>query len=92
MKHHTTLSKKERYIDIDYDDLQYQGISDISQSIYPIVIDKYYETELIASTFDKNCERYRINGDKSKELAFNEYLNNARLNVKELIDKKKDPS
>ena len=57
--------------------------------IYPIVIDKYYEPELIASAFDKNYERYRIDGDKSKELAFHEYLNIVRLNVKELIEKNK---
>ena len=57
--------------------------------IDPIVIDKHYEPELIASAFDKNYERYQINGDENKELSFNEYLNIVRANFKELIDKKK---
>ena len=88
IKHHNFLSKEEPYMDIDYYDLQYQSTTDISQLIHPIVIDKYYEPELIASAFDKNYERYQINGDKNKELSFNEYLNIVRANVQELIDKK----
>ena len=89
IKHHNSLSKKEKYMDVNYDDVQYQGISDISQLIHPIIIDKYYEPELIAGAFDKKYERYQINGDKNKELSFNENLNMIRPNVKELIDKKR---
>ena len=87
IKHDNFLSKKEPYMDIDYYDLQYQSITDISQLIHPIVIDKHYEPELIASAFHKNSERYQINSDKNKELSFNEYLNIVRENFKELIDK-----
>ena len=76
-------------MDIDYDNLPYQGISDISQLVYPMVIDKYYEPELVNSSFNSNCERYRINGDKNKEISLNEYLNAVRPNIKELVDKKR---
>ena len=87
IKHDTFLSKKEPYMDIDYYDLHYQSITDISQLIHSIVIDKHYEPELIPSAFHKNYERYQINGDEKKELSFNEYLNIVRANVQELIDK-----
>ena len=89
IEHHNSLSKKEKYMDIDYDNLPYQGNSDISQLVYPMVIDKYYEPELVNSSFNSNCERYRINGDKNKEISFNEYLNAVRPNIKELVDKKR---
>ena len=89
IEHHNSLSKEEKYMDIDYDNLPYQGISDISQLVYPMVIDKYYEPELVNSSFNSNCERYRINSDKNKEISFNEYLNAVRPNIKELVDKKR---
>ena len=75
-------------MDLNYDDLQYQGISDIKHTLDIINIDSYYEPELIASAFDKHYERYRINGDKDKELSLNAYLNAVRQNVVELITKK----
>ena len=56
-------------MDLNYDDLHYQGISDIKNTLNVINIDSYYEPELIASAFDKHYERYRINGDKNKELS-----------------------
>ena len=76
-------------MDIDYDDLQYRGISDISYSFYPIVLDKYYEPELIDCAFDDDYETYRINGDKNKELSLNDYLNTVRSNVENLSTRKK---
>ena len=78
-------------MDLNNDDVQYEGITNISQLIHLVIIDKYYEPELVASAFDKNYERHQINGDKNKELSFNEYLNMIRPNVKDSIDKKKDP-
>ena len=39
-------------MDLDCHDLQYQGISDIKNTLNVINIDSYYEPELIASAFD----------------------------------------
>ena len=61
-------------MDLNYDDLQNHGLSDIKSTLDIIDIDSYYEPELIGSTFDKYYERYRINGDKNKELSLNAYL------------------
>ena len=57
VKQHNSSSKKERYMDLDYDDLQYQGISDFSNLIYPISINLYYELELLHSSFDRGYEK-----------------------------------
>ena len=38
IKHHNFLSKEEPYMDIDYYDLQYQGISDTTRSILLLLI------------------------------------------------------
>ena len=76
-------------MDLNYDDLQYQGIGDIKNTLAIINVDSFYEPELIASAFDKHYERYRINGDKGKELSLNTYLDTVRQNVVELITKKK---
>ena len=75
-------------MDLNYDDLQYQGISDIKNTLNVINIDSYYEPELVTSAFDKHYERYRINGDKNKELSLTSYLDTVRQNVVELITKK----
>ena len=75
-------------MDLNYDDLQYQGIGDIKNTLNVINIDSYYEPELVASAFDKHYERYRINGDKNKELSLTSYLDTVRQNVVELITKK----
>ena len=83
------LVKKERFMHIDHDDLQYQGISDIKNAQNYIEIDSYYDPELIASAYERSYEGYRINGDKTKELTLNDYLNTVRPNVKDLITKKK---
>ena len=88
IEQHNSLEKKEKYMDHNYDDLQYQGIGDIKNTLAIISVDSYYEPELIASAFDKHYERYRINGDKNKELSLNAYLDTVRQNVVELITKK----
>ena len=75
-------------MDLNYDDLHYQGISDIKKTLNVINIDSYYEPELIASAFDKHYEKYRINGDKNNELSLTPYLDTVRQNVVELITKK----
>ena len=54
-----------------------------------MVIDKYYEPELVNSSFNRNYERYWISADKNKEISLNEYLNTVRSNIKELVDKKR---
>ena len=74
---------------VDYDDLQYQGLSDIKNTYNYIKIDSSYNPELIASAYEKNYESYRINGDKNKELSLNDYLNVITPNVNQLITKKK---
>ena len=74
---------------IDHDDLQYQGISGIKHAYNYINIDSYYDPELFDSAYERNYERYRINGDKNKELSLNDYLNTVRPYANELITKKK---
>ena len=76
-------------MDHDYDDLQYQGISDLSNLIYPISIKLYYEPELIHSSFDRGYERYQIRGDADKKVTIKEYLDTIRLNVEKLLNKQK---
>ena len=83
------LVKKERFMDLDYDDLQYHGVSDILSLIYPVAVDKYYEPELIHSSFVRNYERHQIRGDIDKELSFASYLSIIRLNVEKLLDAQK---
>ena len=88
IEHHNSLAKKEKCMDLNYEDLQYHGLSDIKNTLDIINIDSYYEPELIASAFHKHYERYRINGDNNKELSLNAYLDTVRQNVVELITKK----
>ena len=75
-------------MDLNCDDLQFQGISDLKITFNIINIDNYYEADLSDSAFDKHYQRYRINGDKNKELSLNVYLDTVRKNVVELITKK----
>ena len=42
IEQHNSLSKKEQYMDLNYDDLQYQRISDIKHTFDNINIDSYY--------------------------------------------------
>ena len=73
----------------DYDDIQYQGIMELKPLYNYISLDEYYQPELFESALERNNERYRINGDRDKELSLNEYLNTVRTNVNDLITKKK---
>ena len=73
----------------DYDDLQYQGITELKPMYYYNILDEYYEPDLFSSTLERNYELYRINGDKDKELPLIDYLNTVRPNVVDLITKKK---
>ena len=73
----------------NYDDLQYQGISELKPMYYYNILDQYYEPKLFDSALEINYEMYRINGDKDKELSLIDYLNTVRPNVAELITKKK---
>ena len=88
IEHHNSLAKKEKCMDLNYEDLQYHGLSDIKNTLDIINIDSYYEPELTASAFHKHYERYRINSDNNKELSLNAYLDTVRQNVVELITKK----
>ena len=88
IEHHKSLAKKEKYMDLNYDDLQCHGLSDIKNTLDIINIDSYYEPELIASSSHKRYERYRINVDQNKELSLVAYLDTVRQNVVELITKK----
>ena len=73
----------------NYDDLQYQRISELKPMYYYNILDQYYESKLFDSALEINYEMYRINGDKDKELSLIDYLNTVRPNVAELITKKK---
>ena len=73
----------------NYDDLQYQRISELKPMYYYNILDQYYEPKLFDSALEINYEMYRINGDKDKELSLIDYLNTVRPNVAELITKKK---
>ena len=53
----------------NYDDLQYQAISELKPLYYYNILDGYCEPELFASALERNYELYRINGDKDKELS-----------------------
>ena len=87
IEQNNSLVRKERFMHTDYDDLQYQGITEVKPLYNYISLDEYYEPELCA--LERNYERYRRNGDRDKELSLNEYLNTIRPNVNELITKKK---
>ena len=88
IEHHNSLAKKEKCMDLNYDNSWYHGNSDIKNALDIINVDSYYEPELIASAFDKHYERYRINDDKNKQLSLIAYLDTVRQNVVELITKK----
>ena len=83
------LVQKERLLHTNYYDLQYLGLSDIKPLFSYFILEEYYEPELINIAFEINYERYRMNGDKNKELSLNDYLDMVRHNVNELITKKK---
>ena len=91
IKQHNSLAKKEKYMDLNYDDLQYQGISGLKNTFNITNVDNNYEADLIASAFGerlcKHYERYRIKGNKNKELSLNFYLDTVRKTVVELITK-----
>ena len=42
IEQHNSLSEKEQYMDLNYDDLHYQGISNIKHTLDNINIDSYY--------------------------------------------------
>ena len=83
------LVRKERFVHSDYDDLQYQGITELKPLYYYTILNEYHEPKLFDSTLERNYEMYRINGDKDKELPLIDYLNTVRPNVNDLITKKK---
>ena len=83
------LVRKERFVHSDYDDLQYQGITELKPLYYYTILNEYYEPKLFDSTLERNYEMHRINGDKDKELPLIDYLNTVRPNVNDLITKKK---
>ena len=74
---------------VNYDDLQYEGKTDIKNTYNYIDINNYYNPELIAGSFEENYKIYRINGDENKKLLLNDYINTIRPNFNELITKKK---
>ena len=73
----------------DYDDLQYQGITESKPLYNYTILDEQNEPELFDSALERNYEMYRINGDKDKDLSLIDYLNTVRSNVNDLITKKK---
>ena len=81
------LVQKERFLHTNYYDLQYRGLSDIKPLFNYFILEDYYAPQLINSAFEKNHERYPMNGDKIKELSLIDYLNMVRPNVIELIIK-----
>ena len=81
--------QKERFLHTDYDDLKYRGLSDIKPLFRYNILEEYYEPELINSAFERNYERYRMDGDKKKELSLIDYLNMVKPNVNDSITKNK---
>ena len=81
--------QKERFLHTDYDDLKYRGLSDIKPLFSYNIPEEYYEPELINSAFERNYERYRMDGDKKKELSLIDYLNMVKPNVNDSITKNK---
>lgn len=63
------LSKKVQFMNKDYSDLQYHGITDLKHMYNYINKDSYYDYTLIESFLEKTYELYQINGDKDKELS-----------------------
>ena len=53
----------------NYDDLQYQGISELKPMYYYNILYQYYEPKLSDSALEINYKIHRINGDKDKELS-----------------------
>ena len=84
-----SLVRKERFTHSDYDDLQYQGITELKPLYNYTILDEYYEPDLFDSALERNYEMYRINGDKDKELSLIDYLYTVRPNVVNLMTKKK---
>ena len=74
---------------VNYDDLQYRGISDLKDTFNYNSIDSYYDPEPFASALERNDERYWINGDRNKEWSLIDYFNVVRQNFNELLTKKK---
>ena len=64
IEQNNSLVRKERFMHTDYDDLQYQGITEVKPLYNYISLDEYYEPELCA--LERNYERYRRNGDRDK--------------------------
>ena len=63
------LFKKVQFMNKDYSDLQYHGITDLKHMYNYINKDSYYDYTLIESFLEKTYELYQINGDKDKELS-----------------------
>ena len=89
IEQNNSLVRKERFMHTDYDDLPYQGITEVKPLYNYIILDEYYEPELFDSALERDYEKYRINGNRDKESSLNEYLNTIRPNINELITKKK---
>lgn len=63
------LFKKVQFMNKDYSDLQYHGITDLKHMYNYINKDSYCDYTLIESFLEKTYELYQINGDKDKELS-----------------------
>ena len=66
IEQYNLLVKKEEFMHVNYDDLQYEGKTDIKNTYNYIDINNYYNPELIAGSFEENYKIYRINGDENK--------------------------
>ena len=84
IKQYNLLVQKERFLHTDYDDLKYRGLSDIKPLFSYNIPEEYYEPELINSAFERNYERYRMDGDKKKELSLIDYLNMVKPNERKV--------
>ena len=61
-----SLVRKERFMYSDYDDLQYQGITELKPLYNHAILYEYYQPELFDSALERSYEMYIINGDKDK--------------------------
>ena len=83
------LDNKEKYRNVDFDDLDSYEITDIESLFNIITDDEYYEARLIESAFNNKYEKYEIRGDRAKQLSYKEYLWAIATSLGKLINKKK---
>ena len=66
--------KKEEHKNIDHDDLDYFGITELEKLFGDIDNVNYYKPVLVRSSFKKNYKYYESRGDKEQEKIINKAI------------------